>query len=68
MYIFINTYFLNGQLQSGQGIWSRVKGSSKAGREKKSFTSIFACFVTSTARVGFLEWGLGVGLCLYPNL
>ena len=50
-----------------------MEKSSKTGREKKGFTSIFACFLTSTAKVGFLEGGWALGyvstqICDFPNI
>ena len=36
---------------SGQNIWNRIVESSKTGKEKKSWLSIFACFLTAIAKV-----------------
>ena len=35
----------------GQNIWDTKEKSSKTGKEKKSLTSTFACFLTAIARV-----------------
>ena len=52
----------------GKNIWNKLEKSSKAGQDKKCLISTFACFLTSIAKVLFLEGRLGTRLCLHPNL
>ena len=42
-----------------QNIWNKLEKSSKTGQDKKSLISTFACFLTATAIVSFLEGRLG---------
>ena len=51
-----------------QSIWNKKEKSSKTGQDKKSLISTFACILIAIAKVKFLEWGLGTGQCLHPNL
>ena len=51
-----------------QSIWNKKEKSSKTGQDKKSLVSTFACILIAIAKVKFLEWGLGTGQCLHPNL
>ena len=55
----------------GQNIWNRIEKSSKTGQDKKSLISTFACFSTATAKVWFLEGGLGTNVSTqiwdFPN-
>ena len=37
----------------GQNIWNKIETSSKSEPGKKSFISIFACFLTAIAKVNF---------------
>ena len=42
-------------------MWNKIQKSSKTGLDKKSLISTFACVLTATAKVEFLEgrWALG---------
>ena len=52
----------------GKIFGTKIKKSSKTGKEKKSLTSTFACLLTVNFKVSFLEERLGTRLCLHPNL
>ena len=46
-----------------QNIWNKLEKSSKTGQDKKSLISTFACFLTATVKVKFLDGRLGTRLC-----
>ena len=50
-----------------QNIWNKIEKSSKTGEEKKSLISAFACFLTATAKVEFVQVRLGTRLCVHSN-
>ena len=62
------TWYSPSTYNPGQNIWNKIDKSSKTGQDKKSLISTFACFLTATAKVSFLEGRLGTGLCLDLSL
>ena len=51
-----------------KNIWNKIEKSGKARQEDTSLISTFACFLTPTAKVEFLQARLGTGLGFHPNL
>ena len=46
----------------GQNIWKKIEKSSKTRQDKKGLIYTFACFLTATAKLEFMEerdWALG---------
>ena len=48
-------------------IWKEIEKSNKIRQGKKSLISVFACFLTTTGKVSFLEGRLEASLCLHSN-
>ena len=59
---------LNLYYNPGQGIWHKVKKSSKIGQDFENFFFNFAFFLTAIVKVSFLEKTLDTRLRLHPNL
>ena len=45
----------------------KIQKSSKTGEDKKSLISPFACFLTGTAKLEFVQGRLGTSVCLHPK-
>ena len=52
----------------GQNIWNKIEKSSKTEQDKKSLISTFACFLTATGKVEFVQGRLGTRQRLHPKL